>query len=864
MKNNKSSKGAEFKAAVIKTLKSLIVPVSFLLLIGVVIYLIMNWEGVEVEEETVRPYGFSGIEETLVLENDRFVFEMDPATTHFTVTMKDSGKVWYSNPVDASSDPVALSNDKNRLQSTMILTHSTKEAADLVYDNYAYSIENQVYDIVATENEIKVIYSIGNIDREFILPLVMSAERLAEYKETWEKNDYMMLTDYYKKYDINKLGKKDNKEELLERYPMLADTVIYALRDTVNKAIRTKLEQVFESYGYTYEMYLEDKKNDTSGAATDKPVFNIPMVYRLDGDDLIVEVPYDEMEFLEEHPVYNLSILPYFGAGGKSDEGYLMVPEGGGAIINFNNGKITQNTYYANVYGWDMCLDREYVVNETRTAFGVFGSAVGEDSFLCILEDSKSYSAIQADVSGKTNSYNYVNAVYTIMNREKFELGQLRQSNLYKYVDTPPEGEKICQRYCFIDSNSYADMAREYRDYLMKKYDGYFTAQEETEVPVMVEILGAADKVKQVFGIPMSRPLALTTFAEAEAMVTDLYNSGLKNMSVKLSGWANGGIEQKVANSVNPVGALGSKKELQSLSDTAASNGIELYLNGITSYAYNSNILDGFNVFSDAARFISRKKAEMYRYDTITFEKSRWQESFYLLSAEEILKMADNLSLAAQQYGAGISFEDLGRDLSSDFNNKNLYTREDVLAEHTEKLKELSDSGMNVMLNAGNDYAVAYSDFITNMRLSGKEYGIIDYTIPFYQIVLHGYKNYVGESINIAQNYKDELLKSVEYGAGLSFTLMDESSFSLQDTFYTHYFGAEYGYWRDRLVEEYTRYNTELGHVFNQEILNHEYVAESCTCTTYEDGTKVFVNYDYSDLVLDGVTIPAKDYAVVR
>ena len=125
MKKNKSSKGSEFKASVLKALKSLIAPVIFLLLVGVVVYLIMNWEGQEVEKEIIRPNGFAGIEEALVLENDKFVFEMDPATTHFTVTMKDSGKVWYSNPVDAGMDPLALSTEKNKLQSTMILTHSS-------------------------------------------------------------------------------------------------------------------------------------------------------------------------------------------------------------------------------------------------------------------------------------------------------------------------------------------------------------------------------------------------------------------------------------------------------------------------------------------------------------------------------------------------------------------------------------------------------------------------------------------------------------------------------------------------------------------------------------------------------------------
>ena len=119
---------------------------------------------------------------------------------------------------------------------------------------------------------------------------------------------------------LNKLGKKDNKEELLARYPMMADTVIYALRDTTNPAIRTKLEQKFESYGYTYEMYLEDKANDVGGAATDKPVFNIPMVYRLDGGDFVVEVPYDSIRYKEAYPITFVTPLPMFGAAGATDE----------------------------------------------------------------------------------------------------------------------------------------------------------------------------------------------------------------------------------------------------------------------------------------------------------------------------------------------------------------------------------------------------------------------------------------------------------------------------------------------------------------------------------------------------------------
>ncbi len=865
MKKDKATKNAEFKAKVIEKLKSLIAPVIFLLLIAALVVVILKWEGVEVETEIVRPNGFSGEEPTLSLENDELLFEMDTATTQFALTVKDSGKVWYSNPQDVSSDALALSNEKNKLNSTMILTHTNQEGADLVYNNYAYSIENQVYDIESGDDYIKVTYSIGEIEREFTIPPVVTVDMLNEYKANWEKSDYVMVTDFYKKYDIKKLSKADKeiKDELVARYPLMETEVIYTVRDTATVAIKTKLEGVFAKYGYTYEQYQEDKKMDTGSTSTDKPVFNIPMIYRLDGGDLTVEIPYDEIEYLEDHPIYYICVLPYFGAAGKNDEGYLLVPEGGGAVIDFNNGRTGQNAYYSNVYGWDMALDRLYVVNETKSDFAMFAEAMGDDSFLCILEDSKSYASVQADVSGKTHSYNFVNAQYTIQNREKYDLGNLRQGNLYKYIDLP-EGEKISQRYRFVDSGDYVDIANEYRNYLMEKYDGYFTETADTEAPVMIEVIGAIDKVKQVMGVPMSRPLEVTTFEEAEAMLLEMYNSGLKNMSVKMSGWSNGGVEQKVLNRVNVVRDLGSKKSLKNLIASVEENGIDFYLNGITNYAYNSTIFNGFNVFSDAARFISRKKAELFRYDTITFEQSRWQESYYLLSQAENLKMIDKLAEAVLGYDTGIAFEDLGKDLSADYNRKAFVTRETALKAHEQKLKELSDSGMNVMLNGGNDYAVAYADMITNMNFMGTDYAIIDRQVPFYQIVLHGYKNYTGESINIAQDYKDELLKSVESGAGLSFTLMDESSFALQSTFYTHYFGSEYEYWKDRIVEEYTRYNNELGHTFNQKIVGHEFVGEKCTCTTYEDGTKVYVNYDYSDAVVGDLTVPSKEYVVVR
>jgi len=168
------------------------------------------------------------------------------------------------------------------------------------------------------------------------------------------------------------------------------------------------------------------------------------------------------------------------------------------------------------------------------------------------------------------------------------------------------------------------------------------------------------------------------------------------------------------------------------------------------------------------------------------------------------------------------------------------------------------------MINAGNIYALPYSKIVTNMDLKGSEYTIIDETIPFYQLAIHGLVNYTGYPINICGHEVEEVLYAAEYGAGLQFTFMKETAFALQKTLYTQYYGSDFAAWHDRMLEIYKRYNSELGHTFNQQMVNHDNITEELSCTTYEDGTKVYVNYGFEDAVSEDGVIPAKDYKVIR
>lgn len=864
MKKDKAVRKAEIKAALKKQLKSLAGPLVILLIITIGVLVITFWKEEPEQAEIIKVNAYEGEEKDFVLENDKLKFTMDSATTQFTVTDKSSGQVWYSNPPEADSDSLALNVDRDKLKSTLLLTYSTINGVDTLYSNYTYSMEKQIYDIEAGEDYIKVYYSIGDMEKEYIIPPVITQERMESFLANMSNSNAVMVGEYYKKYDINKLGKKDNKEELLASYPILESEVIYVLRDTTKDNIKSKFEIYFEEAGYTLEDYQADKELDYTVKSSEKPVFNVNMVYRLEGDDLIVEIPMSEIEYKEDYPLLYLNVLPFFGAGGTEEEGFLLVPEGGGSIINFNNGKLAQNSYYANVYGWDMAQDRSAVVHETRAYYNVFGVSKKDSSFLCMMEEGAPYASVQADISGRNNSYNYVNAIYSIVHREQYDVADKYNGNMFVYEKGIPD-ENLVHRYRFIDSGSYVDMAKEYGNYLQEQYGDYLTMNEDTQTPVAIEILGAADKVKQVMGIPVSKPLKLTGYAESAELLARLQEDGIENMSVKLSGWMNGGVQQKFLSRTKLISELGGKKDFNKLVSYAADNGIPLYLDGVTNYAYDSDIFDGFMVVRDGARFVSKEKAELLEYSNVTYGKLEDEDEYYLLKADVIDRMAQNLADKAQSYGANVSFHDIGRELSSDFNPKASVSRQKALDIQTARLKEIKDSGMGIMINMGNDYAVAYSDMVTNMDLGGSEYTIIDKAVPFYQMAIHGYVNYTGESLNLTQDYEDELLRSAEYGAGLSFTLMGESSFVLQNTMYSKYFGADFEAWHDRLTEIYDRYNESLGHIYHQKMVDHEFLGEKLTCTTYEDGTRVYVNYSYEDsTAADGTVVPARDYVVIQ
>ena len=796
-----------------------------------------------------------------ILENDSIRFEMDPATTGFTVLQKNTGRIWYSNPKDAMSDKLALSKEKNNMMSTVLIKYSTENGTDDTYDTYTNSVKRKFYNIERKGNELTVNYTVGQMDREYIFPLILYQSDLDKWEEGLTKSQRNALERNYHKYNKSSF-KGSELTDMLEKYPGMQNENLYLIFETAQNHAKQQLEDTFAKLGFTYEDYLENKELYKETNIKEVPAFNITLVYKLEGNSLVVKVPFSEISYRLKYPITQVSLLPYFGAGGPEDEGYMLIPEGSGSIINFNNGKTKQNGYYADIYGWDYATQRFAVITETRAPFAAFGIAYPDSSMLSVINKGAEYAGITAEIAGKLGSYNYVRADYKILHREQYEVSARSQSAQYIYESGLEQNEYLEQSFTFVDSGSYVDMAKAYRAKLL----GFAKKTNEKNVPVSVEIIGAIEKIQQVAGMPKVKPYRLTSYTEAADIINEIDKLGIKDVNYKLSGFINGGVRQELMNKVRFISELGGKSAFKKMLKNTQNASAKLYLDGAVQTQYRSGFFDGFINYRDSARFVSDELCKLYEYSPIWYGRDPDRDTYYLLNSKLRQKAGQKFIKAAEKYKlGGVSFKDNGFLLSSDFNERRHLTRAQEAVNQVGQFEMAGEKGLGVMINGGNDYAVKNADFITNLTLHGNQYAIIDAFVPFYEIAMHGYVNYAGTPINNAFEKEQLILESAEVAAGLNFSFMEASPRRIQETFYSEYYASCFDEWKNQFADIYKDYNSKIAPVVNSPICGHEYLAENVTRTVFENGYEIYVNFGYADFTTpSGTIIPERDYRVLK
>jgi hypothetical protein len=349
-------------------------------------------------------------------------------------------------------------------------------------------------------------------------------------------------------------------------------------------------------------------------------------------------------------------------------------------------------------------------------------------------------------------------------------------------------------------------------------------------------------------------------------MVGDFARLGWQNAQIKLTGWFNGSVDHSVPSKIKLISELGGKKDFKNLAAAAKKNGYDFYAEGDFLYMKDNSLTDGFSLFGDAARYVSRKRVETYPYSFVWFgERKNWGKLSYLARPDYMQELVGGFVTKGAKLGVdNIAFRTVGARLAGDYNEKRLVSREASMNMQRELLAGLKKSGAGVLVNTGYVYALPYADFITDLAIGDQGFGIIDAAVPFYEIAIHGLVPYTGRAINLAEDYTKNLLKTIETGAGLYFSFMTEETAVLQETKFRQFYANEYGKWVNDADALYQRFAKDFSGLYSQAIENHSILAPDVTVTEYGNGVKVIVNASEAAYVYNGQNIRANDYEVLR
>lgn len=803
----------------------------------------------------------------LAAENDYLKLYADVATGEVAVYDKRSGQITYSNPQNADEDTVATGLNINYMKSQLIVDYFDTNRNQGKMDSFSYSSDRGQVSIQAIENGIRFLYTIGNLDSETgIVPMYISKATLESVCSKIDSTHADIVRARYKEDSSVKKG-----------YLKLLDTVVK------NLSAIEKLNAYFEEAGFTQADYMAEMEG--SGIEGALPAaFAIPLEYRLVEDAVEVSVPMSAVEESGGASIYRIQVLPYFGCAGLDEEGYMLVPNGSGSLINFNNGKTTATTYTEYVYGIDpLAADYTVIENSKDVKMGLFGLfrsnsdkvASGKTGFLATIEDGASFAIVSAGISGKIVEQNYVNATFVLRGNDKLSMfGTTGNEAEIPIVETNFYDANLTIRYTMLndDDATYVGAANRYRERLLDEgvltADADTTSTAESDIKFYYDILGGVTMIKHFLGVQYNGMYTMTTFDEAAAISDDLAERGITNQVMNFQGWLKGGYYHDVTDRVRIASGVGSKSDMEALNETVKNNGGLFYAD--VAFQHVTVISKHYEENNETSRYYgSGYIVELGLVNPTTLRQTSSlgyaENQFYLLSPKYLSRYVDAFAGGVSNIDIdGIALRDLGNELQSDKRRTELIDREAALDIVKASFATIEETGKNTMVTDGNDYTWAYAEDILDVPLTDNDYIIIDEVIPFYQMIVHGSIDYSCNQINLNETVDDDelVLNLIASGASPHFVFTEKESSDIKDTSLNRYYATTYKNWNEYAVEIYNRVNEALKYVNDAYMVDHKIVDANVQAITYSNGITIYVNYGTEDAKVDGITVPARSYAM--
>lgn len=622
------------------------------------------------------------------------------------------------------------------------------------------------------------------------------------------------------------------------------------------------VEGIKNGIRYVYRVGDLSDNNGNEGIS-----FEIPLEYRLNGDALDVSIPVSGIKEYGNAAVYRIQLLSYMGAAHNTEDGYMVVPNASGSLINFNNGKLTAASYAQYIYDIDP-LAANYTTTENieGARLPLFGICRKDRSLLVTVEDGASTSLISASVSGVYNDYNYAYPTVVLRNTDNLRMfGNTTQDIYVLEPDAYDINFKVKYTFLTEKDKGYVGLANRYRERLIAE-NVLTPSGAEGDIPLYYDVISGVKETSHFLGVQYLHTFAMTSFDEAGQISDDLVENGIQNQVMNLQGWFNGGYYHNAPHNIRVLRKLGGKSDLEKLQDTVAKNNGRMYVDvafqGVT-FADN-----GFSYNMESSRYYGAGYVAAFgQVNPTTLRNTSglgYMETRYdLLSPKYLPRYVGKFTNKIENIDVdGISLRDLGNELHSDKRRTNIINREEALDVVTAQFDELAGTGKKLMTSTANDYSFAYSTDIINVPITDNDFAIVDENIPLYEMIIHGYIPYSTELLNF-QDEEDmtrTVLQAVEAGAAPHYVFTWDESSKMKNTGLNRYYATTYDVWKNEAVSVYGQINDALKYVSGAAMIDHEILDGGVRKVTYDNGVIIYINYENEIKQADGLEIPAMCY----
>lgn len=587
-----------------------------------------------------------------------------------------------------------------------------------------------------------------------------------------------------------------------------------------------------------------------------KQGFEIPCFFGIQEDRFVARIFSDQIQQHGSLQVASIIFLPYFGAGSLEEEGYMLVPDGSGALIYYNNQKQNYQSYSQKVYGRNLALNLQNSTLVTQNAtMPVFGIRKGGNALLAVITEGEYQAEIKAEVARKLTSSNavYTNVLYIQSESNTLLSGSDKEESVIML--SPQHNQFPCYEvsYFFLEKDAgYNEMAARYRQYLTEEKGMPRTASEEQK-RMNLTFLGGVEVSKTFLGVPYRAVKALTPYDALRETALELQQKAGNTFQISMRYLEKGGSMNKIPTSLTYEGALGGKKAYNKMAEALKGAGLAFYPVYDTVTIRKSG--NGYRDYQ-GVRNVSKSASVQYDYMLTSGNRDTGGRPYYLVSPQYEEKIMSSLLASAEKRGVGrLGLTGISNKLYADYRSESISDNE--TGAYWEKALEMASySTESLLLEGAYAYAFPYADVITEVPVFSSQFDVEDEAVPFYEMVVGGSAALYSAPVNESGNTRQMLLKTVEYGVSPTFVLMTAQRDALQDTDYQKYFSLCWEDWKET-IESVLGELEDLEGVLGQRISSHRNLGGGVYSTTFANGVTVYVNYGQEEAVVNGTRIPA-------